>query len=669
MSAISAVFGPFGATDAVVRAMLARMPQRGDSGAVIQVGGEATLGVARFAWEREAGHAGPVDVARHAGLVVAADAALYYQADLRARLAHAGARPVGTTPSHLILAAYRTWGASCTRYLEGDYAFVVWDGERDTAFCCRDGIGLRPLYYGVFDRTLVVASSVAGVLAHPHASDELDLKAIAAPAAGQLSSLGTATSFRHVHVLPPGHAFTCRSGVVEGPTRHWIPAADPAAKHLSFGAAAAELRRLLTEAVRQRLPASGVAAVWMSGGWDSTAVFAAGRDALRTHASPGRLRPVSISYPEGDPGREDDFIHAVLRHWDTDATWLDSREMPLLEAPERDAAARDEAPALLYGPWNAALAGASRASGARVAFDGNGGDQLFGPSYCHFADLLSSGRWIALVRELVARRALGARELAVRTLLPLVPAWLLPATAWLRPSRRPLHHYFERPLPHWVRRDFVTRERLRETESALLPAHGLAPGRRERQWMLTASYIGWGMSRIAERALAQGVELRSPLLDQRLVAFALSRPWHERSRRGETKRLLRAAMRDLLPAGVLAPRPVRTGVTTGYSRAWMRRHMPGLCERTLRTPLELERLGIVDGAALRHAADRFTAGQWTDDFTRVHLYHTFEVELWLRARRSAVSAAAGSAPAASGDRPMAMEERRSQLSHPVSRGG
>lgn len=670
MTAIAGVFGPSGATERVVRAMQARMRRRGTEPAAVLAHDDAVLGVSKLEWERHPDLAGSADVVQHDGIAVAADASLYYRDELRERLLRAGVTPSGSSTAHLLLDAYRRWGAGCSEYLEGDFAFVIWDARQRTAYCCRDGIGLRPLYYGVFDGTLVVASSVAGVLAHPGASDDLNLRAIGATVAGQHYSLGAETSFRSVHVLQSGHAFTWRAGALDGPTRFWNPTAQPGAERLGFAAAADELRELLTRAVAERLPGNGVAAVWMSGGWDSTAVFAAGRNALRRAAatSATRLRPVCISYPKGDPGREDDLIGAVLQHWDTEATWIESRGMPLLDAPERAAAERDEAPALLYGPWNGALAAASRASGARIALDGNGGDQLFGSSVSYLADLLVTLRWVSLARELWTRRAMGWRDLARATVLPLAPTWLLPATAWVRPSRKPLGHYLERPLAPWARPDFVAREGVLEFERSRLPRHGAGAARHEQHWMLTAPFMGWAMSNIAERALTEGVELRSPLLDGRVVAFALGRSWDERRRGSETKRLLRAAMRDLLPAEVLAPRSSRTGITVGYSRYWMRQRLPALIERTFRTPLELEAHGIVDGSALRRAADQFTNG-WIDDFTRVHLYHTIEVELWLRARRSQVSAAASLAPAASRDRREAGAARRSQLSHHVSLGG
>jgi asparagine synthetase B (glutamine-hydrolysing) len=128
--------------------------------------------------------------------------------------------------------------------------------------------------------------------------------------------------------------------------------------------------------------------------------------------------------------------------------------------------------------------------------------------------------------------------------------------------------------------------------------------------------------------LQEGVEARSPLLDLRVVEFALRRPVAERADWMETKILLRRAMHGLLPESVLAPRPRRTGSTAGFSRRRMREAYPALLKRLFGEPLRLAELGIVDGAALRAAAVRWSDGG--EESERVRLFDAMRVEFWLR---------------------------------------
>lgn len=129
-------------------------------------------------------------------------------------------------------------------------------------------------------------------------------------------------------------------------------------------------------------------------------------------------------------------------------------------------------------------------------------------------------------------------------------------------------------------------------------------------------------------AVEEGVELRSPLLDDRVVRFAAQRPWSERVDRAETKIVLRRAMQGLVPAHVLAPRPHRTGVTSAYFLRQMRGPGRPLIEDLLRDPL-LASLGMIDAPRLRRAWAHVL--QHDDGETGSRVFFTMQTELWLRA--------------------------------------
>ena len=213
--------------------------------------------------------------------------------------------------------------------------------------------------------------------------------------------------------------------------------------------------------------------------------------------------------------------------------------------------------------------------------------------------------------------------------LPFVPDSVVRAGEKILGRKFP-RHYLERSHTAWVRPEFVTQYRLRERDLEVLEslrAETLA--HTESMLYLTMPVWGWGGSFMRGSLLQEGVEVRSPLLDLRIVEFALRRPVAERADGTETKLLLRSAMKGLLPEPVLAPRTHRTGVTVGFSTQRMRQAYPGLIAQLFAEPLRLAELGVVDPAVLRSAADRYLAGDG-GDFLRVNLFHTMKVELWLR---------------------------------------
>ena len=630
---MSAILGVFrseepGGPDGAVAAMLDRMRRRGADRREVWHGEGATLAIQRHEWELDPGMGNPGLLAAAADLVVAADATLYYRDDLRRRLRARGIESRGTAPAELIADAYRAWGIRCAGELEGEFAFILWDRRLRRVLCSRDFLAKRPLYYTDLGSTLVVASSLNGLVAHPEVPRDLDLASIAAAAVG-MHAAGPETCYRAVRVLPGATDLSWQPGRFHPLRRHWEPTVEPSSR-LSFEDAAGELRGLIERAVEERLAPAAPTTVWMSGGCDSPAVFGAGQSALRRSPGSRSLLPVSISYPEGDPGREDELIAAIGRYWQVPIHWLDIEQIPFFDpggrVPEREEPFRH-----LFEHWCRALAGGTRTLGSRVALDGNGGDQVFQVSPVYLADLLASGRWSELRRDWRAMGGRGVGSFVRHVVAPLAPLPPLPLHRMVSGLGRGRHrtHYMERWVPSWLRTSFRQGNSLLERERACLPrgrwgAHAAA----ESAWYWESAFVQRALAQLTGIGLECGVEIRSPLADRRVVQFGLSRPRAERASRSESKRLLRAALGGLLPESVLAPRTTRTGTTDGFSHRHVSTHLPGLFEELFRRPLVLAELGMVDPQRLRDAVREYRhRGQAQ---LRVALCYTYHAEQWIR---------------------------------------
>lgn len=591
--------------------------------------GPATLGVARRAWEFAAGFSGPVTVVEEEDLAIVADASLYYNDDLLARLGEE--RPRGGAPSHRILAAYRKWGPELSAHLEGDFAFVIADRSNDRIVASRDFAGARPLFYAEGTdgngRWIALASSAKALLADPRISAELDLPIVAATAAGLLSDAGPRTSFRDIRWLPAGWTLTWSAAVGADVVRHWAPPRFTRSNQ-SFEDAAAELRRLLFEATRERLSAHGISGVSLSGGWDSPAVFGAAREVARVSGMPTAVVPVSISYPEGDPGREDELIAQIAERWDAEVHWLQSTEIPILADAAPDAAVRDQPWAHIYEQWNRRLPKALAAIDARVLLSGYGGDQLFQVSDIYLADLFWSGRFIQLRKEWKAKGGDGFRRFFKWAVEPGLPGWALGLIAALR-GGRPLTPYIHRTIPAWFTSDYPGRAELEADQvNHEPPRHLKSRVEAEAYWYLAEAMFPRVNAAITQFALEADVEHRTPLYDRRIVEFAATRPWSDRSYGKETKRLLRAASRGWVPDPVLAPRPARTGTTDGYARDKVGEDLPELLETLRSRPLRLAELGIIDPDEFDAACEQLLSSPYTG--LEHPIFLTAQTELWLR---------------------------------------
>lgn len=650
---MSAILGVFTAptaggapSRAIAERMLRAMKSRGAASSEVwrDEDGGALLAVSRQAWELEPGFADGILLLVEDDLVVVADAAIYYRDDLRRSLERQGVVPTSDTASHMILSAYRAWGDSCAARLEGDFAFIVWSRKDRRVCAARDFAGKRTLFAAEVGATLVIASSIGGVLAHPECPHEIDLAEIAA-AAGGLFGATFESCYRAVRNVPAGWTLAREGGDRARFARHWSPPPEATGSAVpSFEEAAAELRARLERAALERLPPHGDPSIWLSGGWDSTAVFGAGQAALRASSDTRSLLPVSVSYPPGDPGREDELIQAVADHWGVPVRWVGIQNVPLFDNPAERAAARDEPFGHAFEMWHRSLARGSRAVGAHVAFDGVGGDQLFQVSEAYFADLLRSGRWLELRNEWKAKRMSGTgfRNFFRQAVQPILTEPALQLAAAVR-GGRPLVGYLERRAPSWLRPEVVARHGLEEREHrAALRQRRITCVRHETDWYLTYPYFPRVFGLAYTMALEEGVELRSPLYDARVIELALQRPRWERSSGMETKRLLRKAVTGLLPDHVIAPRAAKTGTTGAYFVSSMRAGFPALCEEFLRCS-ELEAAGMIDAEELRRSATAYLRGA-ANRQVGVNLFFTLQAELWLRARKRPVDVPNGGAP-------------------------
>jgi len=637
MSAIAAVLGLHGrdATDAptaVVQRMLAASRARGadTNDGWSSADAERTrvaLGVCRHHWELAAIESR--GIVQRADTVIAADATLYYRDDLRRQLAQHGTEVARCSSSaELILAAYEAWGDRCAERLEGDFAFIIWDGRARRLFAARDFAGRRTLFHARSGHRFWIASSVDAILADPTVPRDISLTTLTTVAAG-LWQHSAETARRAISELPAGCSLVITAEGTMEISRHWRPADREVDNNESLADASRHLQELLVRAVDERMSVEGPTAVSLSGGWDSPAVFGAGQLVARHSSGRRSIRPVSISYPPGDPGREDEIIESIVGPWGATPEWIQVDDVPMFADPEGDAARRAEPFAHAYEEWNRELSRGARRVGARVILDGAGGDQLFQVSDIYLADLFSRGRWVELARQWrVGGGAGGVRPFYHAAVRRALPPWLSGAIAKARGSGRP-PHYLERHPPFWFRRKFLDEHGVLERERAERPAlprsgHVIA----ETHAFLLFPFYPRIMRMLQGFGVEEGVELRSPLLDDRIVRFAVPRPWHERANGKETKLVLRGAMRGVLPDSVLAPRPKRTGITSAYFIRQLRGARPYF-ERMMEDSA-LASIGMIDLPRLRHAWEHFA--RHDDDELGGRLFFTLQAELWFRAR-------------------------------------
>ena len=525
-------------------AMLAALPGRGTD-AARWLGDDVGFG-GRVPRQPGEGRAeSPLRFDREAGLAVAADARLDDRDALSDSLGVHRSERAALSDGDLILRAWRRWGRHCPNHLLGDYAFAVWDAGRRTLFCARDHAGVKPLYYSLTAQSFVFASAVEAVLEAPGVSGTLDEATVAESLTRVGLSTTTRTFFRAVRKAPPGHALTVESASPARPPRvrverYWRPEERaPRPRPVSDAACAEELLDLCVRAVEDRLR-GGPVGVHLSGGLDSSSVAVLAARGLRRRGRPpppafSWLPPLCGSPPGEAHAPEYARIDAVcaregLRVFHCQSLGVED----MVSAMRHDGAY----PHATF--HDEAVHRRAEEQGVRVLLSGLGGDE--GVSFSgrgYHAHLLLGGRWWRLAAE--CRTHGRPVRLLAGTALGLVHPRL---------PRKVVRLWRPKPSPyrggHWLIDPAFARLVKPPPDKS-----GRAVGvRRTQLRRLRQGHLSGRMEGEAASGARYGIEYRYPLLDRRLLEFALGLP-PEQFRRGRWGRwLMRSATAPLLPPDI-----------------------------------------------------------------------------------------------------------------------
>lgn len=482
---------------------------------------------------------------REAGLALAAHVRLDDPEGLAAALGLSCAERASLTDGDLVLHSYRRWGTDAPSHLMGDYAFALWDARRRTLFCARDHIGVQPFYYALTAKGFVFAGAMEAVLAAPGVSGELDEAIVVTYLTRVYLRETSRTLFKEVRKLPPGHSLTVLGEPADTPPvvrlqRHWHPQNAPPVRRAGTADYAAEFLALYEQAVKARLRTPGPVGAHLSGGLDSSSIAVLAARELRRQ---GRPPPLAFSWlpnieaaqPNEGLAPEYALINAVCAQEGLQVRHCSLSVDDIVALLRRDGAL----PGVHVHPNEEAVQRCAAEQGVRVLLSGWGGDE--GVSFNgrgHHAQLLLRGRWRRLA---AAARSRGRNPLgfAAAVALPLLSPRLL----------NDLRRRFRYGEP-WRRRWLAN--------PALLRRHKIKPrsfrrlvGMRRTQLVrlqdgaLSERIEGWAAS-----GARRGIEYRYPLLDHRLVEFALGLPPEQFLCGKWSRYLMRHALQGVLPAQV-----------------------------------------------------------------------------------------------------------------------
>lgn len=226
--------------------------------------------------------------------------------------------------TEVVLYSYIIYGEDCPKYLNGIFAFCVYDGE--CVFLARDRFGVKPLYYSIKGSTLVFASEIKAMLENPLISSNVDKHGLWEILYLSPNFVSGKSVFRDILELSPAQCMNFdKNGAKKW--KYWEIKAQPYFKDRDY--ANEKTRYLMRDAIRHQMVSDVPLCVLLSGGLDSSVVSSIGQEYCKEKGT--TLDTYSFEY-EGNkeafknslfqPEKDDDFALYVADYLGTNHTVL-----------------------------------------------------------------------------------------------------------------------------------------------------------------------------------------------------------------------------------------------------------------------------------------------------------------------------------------------------------
>src|SRR5215217_2339166 len=477
---------------------------------------------------------------------------IYNHGDLRPELEAAGHRYHTLCDTEAIVHAYEEWGDDCVHRFRGMFAFALWDAPRRRLLLARDRLGIKPLYWTVRDNRLIFGSEIKAILASGLVDARADESGLPELLGTRYLS-GEETLFEGIHKLLPGHLLVYEQG--RATTRqYWdVPVGAAADAPASTGREwVARFRALLEESVRLRLMSDVPLGMFLSGGLDSSAIAA-----IMARMIDRPLQTFSVAFEE-HAFSELTWAREVAHSIGADAHEVVIGAEQFFGALPRLVWHEDEP---IAHPSSVPLyfVSALAREHVTVVLTGEGSDELLAGYGKYPRALLNwrAGGVYARVMPDAARRWLADR------VIPALPRGVAryARRSFLAVEHTPEAAFFDnfaavplarqRELLDRRLRPSATREKAYSSSRAWLDRPQQGPLLDRMLYADIKTYLVELLMKQDQMSMAASIESRVPFLDHKLVEFAAQMPDEWKLAGFTTRRVLREAMKGLLPESIL----------------------------------------------------------------------------------------------------------------------
>lgn len=602
----------------LLKAMADSISHRGPDDEGFYVSGQVGLGFRRLSIIDLAGGHQPM-CNEDESVWIVFNGEIYNYKDLRLDLLNKGHVFRTHSDTETIVHLYEEFGDQCVEKLRGMFGFAIWDQRKRKLLLARDRTGIKPLYYGVTDHTLVFGSEMKALLVDPEIKREVQTSTIDRFLTFDYVA-GNDTLFKNIYKLPPGSLMVVQNGKLEI-KQYWD--LHFAAGSLTMAQAEEQLLALIEESVALHMISDVPVGFLLSGGVDSTAMLS-----LATRKTDKPISSYTVGFANAGIADERPFARMAAEKYGSQhhEITISSKEfmdfMPRYVWHMEEPVCEPPAVALYY------VSKLAR-DYVKVLISGEGGDEAFAgyPNYLAMLWIERFKKKTQSVHGAVSQSlALADKLMRWPRFAKYLPLLEVPFESYYYSRTSSPFRLFNAHYRDIYSADFAGSI---SKEHSLLPVTRLLEHNRSDDLLSRMLYVDtktWLPDDLLVKAdkmtMANSIELRVPLLDHKILEFAASLPSSFKVHNFETKYIAKRCLVGQIPKEILHRK--KAGFPVPYAQ-WLRIDLRGPVRDILLDRQSLDRGYFKKSAIEKLLKENVDFGMHTKD-----VFSLVVLELWHR---------------------------------------
>jgi asparagine synthase (glutamine-hydrolysing) len=523
-----------------IKKMNAKIAHRGPDGSKVWCEGPVAFGHQMLHTTPESLHEEMPFEDEKSGLVITADARIDNREDLAPKLGIEDNEYV--SDSYFILKSYEKWGEKCPEELLGDFAFAIWDKNKETLFCARDHMGVKPFYYYLSNDIFLFGSEIKSILSFDnHFNLQLDEMKVAYHLIPIITDRKL-TFYNNILRLPASNflkiTFKCQFL-----DKYWELNPELEIVFDSDEDYYKKFRELFEESIKCRLRSIHPIGFELSGGIDSSSVVVMSKKILSKDDV--NIQTFSLIFNEIKDSDESYFIKKIVDDGGIEPFYLAGDSISPFDEIDDILFYQDEPldtpnMALIWKLYKT-----MNKKGIRVIIGGHDGDCLLYKGENYLFELFLRFRWLKLFQEIKSSskgRIFSFFNIFLfQVLFKFVPSF---HKLWL--SYRGIRQEkdfvnINKDLVH----DLDLKKHYQKMEFG--PKQAANTSKKMHYYYITLATHQYIFEMMDKFASANSIEPRHPMMDKRLVEFCYAVPTYIKYDNGWDRLLVRHGLADLLP--------------------------------------------------------------------------------------------------------------------------